>query len=69
MLAEERERAGLSQRQLSVRLGMHPMTIGKIERGERRIDLVEFIDICEALGLEPGATLAKAAVTDRWSES
>jgi transcriptional regulator with XRE-family HTH domain len=43
-----RERAGLSQRQLSDRLGMANTYVGRIERGERTIDVVEFLDIAHA---------------------
>lgn len=29
--------------------------ISKIERGERRIDVVEFIELCEAMDVDPAA--------------
>lgn len=56
-LIRKREEAGASQRELARRLGKPPSFINKIELLERRIDLLEFIAIAEALGLEPGALL------------
>ena len=41
------------------------MTIGKIERGERRVDLIEFVDICEVLGLNPMSLLTAALLASR----
>lgn len=43
----------MSQRQLSQALGWHPMTIGKIERGERSVSVIELIDIATALRVIP----------------
>ena len=57
-IAQQRERLELSQRGLSVSLGWHPATVGKIERGERRITVIELIDLSKALGMEPEKLLA-----------
>ncbi|MBL8087465.1 MAG: helix-turn-helix transcriptional regulator [Chthonomonas sp.] len=51
---------GLSQRQLSTRLGWHPMTVGKIERGERGVAVIELIAIAGALGVSPVDLLLSA---------
>ncbi len=48
-----RERAGLSQRQLSERLQQPPNWIQRIESLERRVDVAEFIAIAKALGADP----------------
>jgi transcriptional regulator with XRE-family HTH domain len=37
--------------------------ISKYESGERRLDPIEFTDICRALGLDPGALLDEAVPT------
>lgn len=50
-LATEREKKGLSQRQLSAKLRMHAATVGKIERFERAVSLGELLAILDALGL------------------
>lgn len=49
----QRESLGLTQRQLAERMGVIYSLIGKIETGDRRLDVIEFIDYCHALKLEP----------------
>jgi len=53
VLVASRREAGLTQRQLAERLKLPPSVIGKIETGERRLDVVEFTAIARALKLEP----------------
>jgi len=55
LLRELRERAGFTQLALAENLGNTQTFISKVERGERRIDVVEFMEICEALGVDPVA--------------
>lgn len=52
LLRDLRVRAGVTQLALAERLGNTQTFISKIERGERRIDIVEFIEICDALGAD-----------------
>lgn len=54
-----RERLGISQRELARRLRKHPSFVNKIEQLERRLDILEFIAIVEALGLDASKTLAQ----------
>lgn len=42
--------SGISQRELARRVGKPPSFINKIELLERRLDILEFIVIAEALG-------------------
>jgi transcriptional regulator with XRE-family HTH domain len=51
LLIEFRLKAGLTQKQLGDQLPFEQPAISKIERGERRIDLVEMRLICHALGM------------------
>ncbi len=51
-MTKARKKAKLSQRELSIRLGMPTSYIGKCELGERRIDLIEFMDIAEILEID-----------------
>jgi transcriptional regulator with XRE-family HTH domain len=53
VLVATRREAGLTQAQLAERLGKPPSFIAKIEIGERRLDVVEFIAIAKALKLDP----------------
>jgi transcriptional regulator with XRE-family HTH domain len=53
LLHDLRECAGVTQLDLAESLGNTQTFISKVERGERRIDVVEFIEICEALGADP----------------
>jgi transcriptional regulator with XRE-family HTH domain len=48
-----REAAQLSQRQLAERLGKPRSFVSKLETRERRLDIVEFVAVARALGLEP----------------
>ena len=49
----QRSNAGLTQRELAVLLDIHHSIVGKIETGERRLDVVEFIDYCQQLNADP----------------
>lgn len=59
LLVEERNRAGLSQAELAERLGKPQSFVSKFERGERRLDVVEFREIARAIGIEPLRFLRK----------
>lgn len=50
VLYQLRVSSGLRQEDLAMKLDEPQSFISKIESGERRIDLVELKDICEALG-------------------
>lgn len=50
-LRTAREHRGLSQAEVARRLGRPQSFISKIETCERRIDLLETLALCEALGI------------------
>jgi transcriptional regulator with XRE-family HTH domain len=52
MLAIARERQGLTQAELASRLGKPQSFVSKYESGERRLDVMEFVFVCDALGVE-----------------
>lgn len=52
MLIEARNKAGLTQVGLAKRLGKPQSFVSKFERGERRLDVVEFFDVAEAIGID-----------------
>lgn len=49
LLTQRRFELGLSQRALAERLGVVHSFIGKVETGDRRLDIFEFINYCNAL--------------------
>ncbi len=49
-LVEMRHSAGMTQRELATRLEREHSFVWRIEKGERRLDLLEFFWVCEALG-------------------
>lgn len=57
LIVRARTEAGLTQSELASRLAKPQSYISKVERGERRIDVIEFIDLADALGIEPSETI------------
>lgn len=66
VLAKVRNDAGVSQRELAKRVGTLPSVIAKMETGSRRVDVLELIQIAQALGLRPEEVFddARRAVSD-----
>jgi transcriptional regulator with XRE-family HTH domain len=59
ILVAAREEAGLSQRELAARLKRPRVFVGRYEAGERRIDVIEFIEIVRVLEADPRQLFAK----------
>jgi transcriptional regulator with XRE-family HTH domain len=53
LLVEARKNAGLSQEAVAERIGQPQSVISKFESGVRRLDVVEFMAVMEALGSDP----------------
>ncbi|MBW7974499.1 helix-turn-helix transcriptional regulator [Bradyrhizobium sp. BR 10289] len=53
LLVATRHKAGIRQQALAKKLGKPQSFIAKYEGGERRLDVIEFISIAEALGADP----------------
>lgn len=60
-LVEARKSKGLSQAALADKLERLQTFVSKYERGERRLDVVEFLDVAAALGLDPNKVLRQIA--------
>lgn len=52
-LKQQRSEQGLTMRDLAERLEVPHSFVGKVEQGERRLDVVEYIQYCEALNISP----------------
>ena len=53
LLLNERIKAGLTQTEVGSRLGKPQSYVYKYEKGERRLDVIEFLDIADAIGFNP----------------
>jgi transcriptional regulator with XRE-family HTH domain len=57
LLKAARKKAGLTQDELAERMGAYKTFVSKYERGERQLDVIEFIAVAEALALDPKALI------------
>lgn len=72
-LVQARQDAGLTQTDLALRLDKPQSFVSKYENGERRLDVIEFLDLCNVLGTEPARVLlilkqqtAQGTILDKW---
>lgn len=52
-LKTQRDKSGLSLREVSLQWGRHHSILGKIEQSGRRLELIEFLELCHILGADP----------------
>lgn len=52
LLREHRDGLGVSQVELARRLGTTQQYVSKVEAGQRRLDVREFYEWCEGLGVD-----------------
>jgi transcriptional regulator with XRE-family HTH domain len=55
IIVDARRQSGLTQFELSEKLGRSQSYVSNIERGQRRVDLLEFYAICVVLQRDPVA--------------
>ena len=67
-LVHMRKKAGLTQRQLAKRLGRENSFVWRIEKGERRLDLVEFFWVCNACSIDPSKVYSRLVSAFRDAE-
>lgn len=68
LLVEARAAAGLSQQALASKLGRPQSFVSKYERGERRLDVGELVELAATLGLDAAefvAALVKTSSQER----
>ena len=56
---QRRQQLGISQRALASKLGVVYSFVGKVETGDRRLDVFEFLQYCNALELDSVEVLQK----------
>lgn len=59
LLVEARKSAGLLQEDLAARLQRSQSFVSNIERGERRVDVLDFHDLALAMGIDPAKLYEK----------
>lgn len=52
-LTDKRHSRELTQRELAVLLDLHHSIVGKIETGERQVNVVELVQYCKVLNVDP----------------
>ncbi|GMO42593.1 MAG: helix-turn-helix transcriptional regulator [Treponemataceae bacterium] len=52
ILIEERQKNNLTQTEVAARLGKPQSYVSKYETGERRLDIIELIDVCKAINCD-----------------
>jgi len=53
LLKARRKAAGLTQIVVAQRLGKPPSYVAKYEGGDRRLDVLEFVDVAAVIGFDP----------------
>ena len=59
-LIAARKSADITQAELARKLGKPQSFVSKFENGERRLDVIEFLDVCTALGADAQNLLSAA---------
>lgn len=63
-LIDARKGLGVSQEAFAAKINRHQQFVSRYETGERRLDVVEFVDIANALGCRPGDLILSIALRD-----
>nr|WP_255647837.1 helix-turn-helix transcriptional regulator [Ensifer sp. IC4062] len=53
LLIEKRKIAGLTQDDLAKAVGEHQSFIARLESGQRRIDVIEYVTLAQVIGFDP----------------
>jgi transcriptional regulator with XRE-family HTH domain len=65
LLIEKRREAGLTQAQVAKKLKRYQSYVATVESGQRRIDVVEFLDFADAIGFDPRDAIKRLRSTSR----
>jgi ribosome-binding protein aMBF1 (putative translation factor) len=61
MLVEQRKKAGLRQVDLAEKLRVYQSWVTHMESGQRRIDVIELIELGKVIGFDPAEVVRKLA--------
>ena len=64
LLIEERKKAGLTQAVVAKRLGRYQSFVATVESGQRRIDVVELIELANAIGFDAASAVRRLQQTE-----
>lgn len=67
VLVEARQASGLTQAELAARVGKDQSFVSIIERGQRRVDVLEFVALAKAMDVDPGQLFER--VTSKLSKT
>ena len=59
LLKAARKKRGLTQWKLAEKLGCQQPLVAKIERAARRLDVAEFMEVAQAIGVDPSRIIKK----------
>lgn len=65
LLRTARKLARVTQVELAAKLGKRQQFVSKYESGERRLDIMEFLDVATSLGLDVKTVLTDIGVASR----
>lgn len=61
ILVDKREASGLTQMELAAKLGEYQSFVARLESGQRRVDVVEFLELAEILHFDAYEVLRELA--------
>jgi transcriptional regulator with XRE-family HTH domain len=59
LLRDERKKAGMTQAKLAKKLRRPQSYVSKYERGDRRLDVIEFLEVARAINFDPNEILQR----------
>jgi len=69
LLVAERKARKIRQQRLARRLRRHQSWVARLESGQRRIDVVEYLELADAIGFDPVRVLRKVRAVARGPRS
>ncbi len=63
-LLDARRKRGLTQVEIATLLDKPQSFVSKYESGERRLDIIEFLEVCKALKVNPATIIQQLEIDD-----